>query len=262
MLMKQSIDPREEEAFRSIKFSDSVERIVELVKERRIQDYRKLRFVLNAKQFLERLNSLRNRILHRGTYVLRYETLDDLVGQHVLPFVETAMRLPIYTSADNKWRYPKLHCRTDPIRKIIAEARQQTPSRQRIALLKELGRAAYASPLPRGAFRRQRQGTRVMEYAEVEAKRIAKSKAKEAGVVEVKVCPVCGVKSLLVYGDIRSEEGYDPRQDVMVVFREEFFTYEVRCLCCSFQIEDELEADAFSGLPIRPYWRVEQLLVK
>jgi hypothetical protein len=259
LLMKQDIDPLEETELRSVEFSEALDRLCDLIRSREIRSHRKLHFVLKARPFLDKLNWLRNRILHRGTYVLRYSALDAFVGQYTLPFVDRALRLPIYSNSKFQWRYPKLDCRTDPIRKLVAEARQTAPSTQRIALLKELGRAAYANPLPRGPFRKQTRGIALQETAEVEAQRLAMSEAKEAGAVEVRVCPVCGVEALLVYGDIQSQEFYDSRTGTVVDLGEEFYTYEVRCLCCTFQIEDELQEGAFKGLPINSYWFTQKL---
>lgn len=257
MLMKEEISIVEQEGLKSPEFQVSLERLYELVKKKRISDYKRLEFIVKAKLWLEKLNRLRNRLVHRGTFILRYTALDELVGGYILPFVQKALKLPIYSGSRFEWRYKALNCRVDPITKIVKEIANTPPNTRKIALLKELGRAAYENPLLHGPLRKQKR-VRILDGIEQDAEKLTKAKIGEPDAVDVKVCPVCGVKALIVYGTIRSDIVLIEKKEHIV--REEFYTYAVKCLCCSFEIEDELGDDCFIGLPIKSYWRMEELI--
>jgi hypothetical protein len=240
-------------------FREAADQLFELVEKKQISNHKRLRFIFDAKLFLDKLNFLRNRLLHRGTYILRYKALDSLVGEHIFPFVQNALKLDIYSDSKLEWRYQKLNCEVDPMEKIAKEAKTGNYNIHRIALLKELGRAAYENPVKYGPLRKQKYGIRVIDGVEQDAKALAKAEKGKSDAVEVKVCPVCGVKALVVYGTTRAENVSDEYTGQEHILREEFYTYAVRCLCCSFEIENELKAAAFSGLRIKNYWRVEEL---
>ena len=74
LLKREPIEPSELEGINTIEFSDAFKRFIMLLDEGKIKD-KKLRFVKNYKEPLERLNYLRNRMWHRGTFVLRYPAL-------------------------------------------------------------------------------------------------------------------------------------------------------------------------------------------
>ncbi|MFV2044570.1 MAG: hypothetical protein ACC700_15215 [Anaerolineales bacterium] len=245
---------------KTVQFASSLQRIQKLIRDEEIADYARLQFIADSGPWLESLNGLRNKILHRGTFVLRYAALDAFVGQYILPFVSRALELPIYSSSEFDWRYRKLNCRADPIEKIIKEFKLSNPQTARVALLKELGRAAYENPLPRGPVRKQ-TGLRSMHPAEEEALRSASLLVSHPDVVEIRVCPVCGVKSLLIHGGVHSEDDWHEREEEWVTYRMEFYTHAVECLCCTFHVEREIECESFDGLAIKCYWRREELTV-
>ncbi len=248
MLKEEDISAIEHGKLKSIEFSVAERRLRVLVEKKLIPNHKQLEFIVRAKPWLDELNGLRNRLIHRGTFILRYTALDRLVGKYVLPFVRKALKLPIYSHSEFKWRYRRLHCKIDPITSIVKEAANTKPDVRKMALLKELGRAAYENPLHHGPLRLQKQGLRILEGGEADAERFAKVEEGHSDAVKIRVCPVCGVKALTVYGATRADE-----------YREEFYTYAVRCLCCSFEIGKEIESESFAGLTIKSYWRVEEL---
>ena len=260
MLHNQSLNQNELEQLKTVQFGSSLQRIRKLIRDEVIADYARIQFIAESGHWLESLNGLRNKILYRGTFVLRYTALDAFVGQYILQFVSKALKLPIYSSSEFEWRYRKLNRRADPIEKIIKEFKRSNPHTARVALLKELGRAAYENPLPRGPVRKQ-TGLRSMHAAEEEALRSASLLVSPPDVVEIRVCPVCGVESLLIHGGVHFEDDWDERQEELVVYRMEFYTHAVECLCCTFRIEREIECKSFDGLAIKCYWRNEELTV-
>lgn len=261
ILKSKPLSADEEAQLRSLAFRAALDTLVKLIEARQHRLHRRLRFIKHERPWLDHLNTLRNRIMHRGTFVLRYTALDRVVSQFILPFVEKALKLPLYSSSKFEWRYRRLGCRTDPIRKIIAEGTKARPNAARFALLKELGRAAYNNPLPRGPLRRQRRGIRVLDPAEQQARESALREKKAAGGADIRGCPVCGVKALVIYGDIRSHYMDDEYEPAGIPLPAEFYTYAAKCYCCTFEIEDELRANTFAGLPFKCYWVVAEATI-
>src|SRR5690554_2598779 len=66
---------------RHIEFSEALQRIISLINENRI-DREKYGFIVEANTWLKSVNTLRNRIAHRGVFILRYQALDFLFGNH------------------------------------------------------------------------------------------------------------------------------------------------------------------------------------
>ena len=134
------------EGLKSIESWVTLQRLCKLIKARRVGSDQ-FDFVLQARQWLQKLNKLRNRLWHRGIFILRYPALDNLVGEYVLPFVENVVALPEYSGLQGLWKYKNLRCGIDPIEFIKKEFRNGKYELGKIAYLKELGRAAYENPL-------------------------------------------------------------------------------------------------------------------
>ena len=62
--------------------------------------------------------------------------------------------------------------------------------------------------------------------------------------MRVRECPVCGVKSLVVYHEID--------EDVM-------YTYQVRCMNCSLEMDRFLGNPSELSLPIEDFWYEQRL---
>ena len=75
---------------------------------------------MKSKQWLEKINSLRNRISHRGAFVLRYNALNELFGKYILPFVIKVTSLPQYNSI-MMWKLNMCNDEIHPIEDIINE---------------------------------------------------------------------------------------------------------------------------------------------
>lgn len=255
LLKDEPVSSADQEGLKSLEFREALERLCALINEARIGSDQ-LNFIVQARPWLEKLNVLRNRLWHRGTFILRYPALDELVGEYVLPFVEKVVALPEYSGHQQLWRYGDLTCGIDPIEEIISAFRTGQPDLKKVALLKELGRAAYENPL-------RVLPTTSWSFAELfnrehrrRAERIAAVEIREPSAASVRSCPVCGVESLIVYDDIEAE-GYDPAEGTYE--RAWRYTWQVKCMCCTFEINHHLENPSVYGLPIEDYWHAEEL---
>jgi hypothetical protein len=192
LLMAEEVDQAQLEGLKSIEFSTTVERLCKLIKRNCMRD-RGIYFVKDHEDALTKLNSLRNRVWHRGRFILRYPALDEFVGRFVLPFVFPVVLLPGYANFADVWKYEELACGIDPIDQIRANFQTGQYDLYKVALLKELGRAAYANPIRNHPiFSRENDEYRshAIRQAHVEMSNYALNTSQE--------CPVCGTESLVI----------------------------------------------------------------
>lgn len=246
LLNKENVSEPEYERINTVEFGEALNRLCELIKAGRI-GVGKLEFFVSAKSFLEALNNLRNREWHRGAFILRYPALDALVGEHVLPFVKKVVALPEYSDLSGYWKYQDLACGVDPIEEII----HAWANIKKIAMLKELGRAAYENPLYTGPY-----GKCLNEEHHRHAQQLAESEVQHGDGSAIKDCPVCGFKSLVLYNEtLFPEDCAEPVQSNKVWS----YTYEVKCMCCSFEVNDRLDNPIQYNLDIEDFWKGGEL---
>lgn len=250
LLAGKGISQAEQAALKSVEFSEALERVCAL-DETMHQQRAQVSRIKIGRPWLIRINELRNRVWHRGIYLLRYPSLDELIGKYVLPFVRETLNCPQYGGLDRFWKYRSLACGVDPVEGIIAEYRLPKPDLGKVAFLKELGRAAYEVPdrddpilVQLGRDRRTR------------AERIAQSTLREPEVVEVRDCPVCGAKTLALYEEIETEAAESPDGWFEKACR---YTWMAKCSYCSFEVNHHLKNPGEYSLPIDDLWRGEDL---
>ena len=78
-------------------FSDTLKRLEKILqtKDEKLM-VRKIKFIIDKKETLKKLNDLRNRIWHRGLFYLYYCNLDLLVCQDILPLIKKITALDWY----------------------------------------------------------------------------------------------------------------------------------------------------------------------
>jgi len=133
----------------SIEFTEALKRLKIIQKENPKDDViKKIEFLLVKEndETLDFLNDLRNRIWHRGLYYLFYPKLDCFICGKILPLVKQVTDLDWY-SENKEWIYKNLKCGVDPIASLINEIGNPPVNYEKIALLKEMGRAAYHNPI-------------------------------------------------------------------------------------------------------------------
>ena len=203
---------------------------------------------------LLKLRDQRDHLLHRGTVILRYASFDMFIGQCVLPFVCNVLTLPFYADRKHLWDHKPMACQytdgnnVNPLNSIFSIF-QSGYDLGAVALFKEMGRAAYQNPLPRSE---QLRGFGSSQYKHIQprAEKHAEAVALEHDAWDLRPCPVCGAKTLLIYGDTETE-GDDPMEPEKVWH----FTNEAECTCCSFNINRQLKNLREYGIEEDDYWR-------
>ncbi|QRO00717.1 hypothetical protein JRI60_17625 [Archangium violaceum] len=222
---------------KSHQFSNTVQSITDLNKAKLLPRAVE-KTILPHLNALNKLNYLRNRLWHRGTFSLRYQALDQFVGFHLLPFVQAIMRSKLLKKPN--WLLSlKTNSGIHPLR-AMASSFKAGYNPKRIAILKELARAAYESPIRGHAFSIG-DDARIKELAIASAA----SRPEAESVVD---CPVCGVKSLALVEDTYDSEDPDDGPAGVYVF-------EVECDCCGFCLWSDVGTPSAVGLSLPKYWK-------
>ena len=190
------------------------------------------------------------------------------------------------------WKYKHTECGIDPIKLICIEYQRNQPvCVGKIAILKEIGRAAYNNPLHDKKVLVQEKDERVakinkqiqglerrgeeipkrlliskgmvdLSYRRIpaqydapyieKAKKIAKHEAEET-FFRINKCPICGVESLILYDE--SDSSQDSKTGDKVNY---YWVYSAKCECCTFEIDSKLEIENYD-IPIEDYWTVKKL---
>lgn len=213
---------------KQIEFSEALNRLIELIQTDRISK-ETYGFIKNARHWIDGINYLRNRIAHRGVYIVRIDSLDFLFGKYIFPFIKEISSLEGYANI-GKWGYQNNKLDINPIEKIIEHFNGSSYSMTKVALLKEIGRASYSNPIRKIDYFNH-NSTEIRQ-----AELISKHIAKEQFIFEVKICPICGTKSLIKYQVI---EDYPQSED------DDFsnsvaYIYNAKCFCCSFELYHSL----------------------
>ncbi len=252
LLMGEKVDASQLQHQKSVEFSEALKRVVCLIDNKKI-DLIRYGYLKEGAPILEKLNWFRNRLIHRGTFVLPYASLDEFIGKYLLPLVHTSLQLPEIVGKENLWKYQHpLHCEIDPIQELLSVFQTNPFDLKKIAFLKELGRAAYNDPI-------QKRGLRIDTGNRRRAETIAKLELEQgkANVYDVLTCPVCGCHSLIRFFDIDTENP-DPEDPGRAWMK----TTNVECYCCSFEITDEVPNASKVNLHphIEDYWLVTELV--
>lgn len=252
LLKGERVTEKDQEGLKSIEFSLTIERLCELIKKRNMGSG-SLDFFVNSKSFLKELNFLRNRLLHRGVYILNYTAFDNLVGKFILPLVKDILDLPQYKNLTHLWKYKSLSCGIDPIDEIESDFNTNKYDITKIAFLKELGRSAYNNQIM--------QATKgIYKFLNDEKikrfEKMAGTQINEPNISHITECPVCGLNTLIVYDDIETDD-YD--EDTGTYKKAWRYTWQVECISCTFEVNNHLKNPSEYGLSIPDYWDGSEL---
>ncbi|ADK16067.1 hypothetical protein [Clostridium ljungdahlii] len=249
LLKGEMVTEQDQEGLKSIEFNETLERLCQLIKKRNMGSG-SLDFFISSKNFLRELNVLRNRLLHRGVYILRYPAFDNLVGKFVLPLLKDILALPQYKGLTNVWKYKSLNCGIDPINEIISDFKKSKYDITKIAFLKELGRSAYNNQIM------QARNNFLNDEKIKEIEKMAKTQIGEPNISYITQCPVCGLDTLIVYDDIETDD-YDEKTGTYA--KAWLYTWQVRCISCTFEIDRHLKNPSEYGFDIPDYWNGKEL---
>lgn len=188
LLNKEEISESEYNESYSIEFNDVLETIYQLVKNE-ILSKKSCKIISENKDILSVLNNFRNRIWHRGKFVLKYHSLDEFICKYILPIVTEISNLDEYKCFKHEWEYRQENkLGVNIIEKLINEFESPTVDYTKIALFKEIGRVSYyvESKLSQPSI-------------DEKFKILKKFEQKHDMIFNVHICPVCGNESLLNY---------------------------------------------------------------
>jgi hypothetical protein len=254
LLHGEELTTDEEAGVQSVEFSLALERLAALVDAKKLKDHADAAFFVKHKDTLYQLNKLRNRVWHRGLFILRYTALDSFVGGYILPFVQDVLKHPTYSSNGYLGTPSQPACGIDPITAIIEHFASENYDIGKVAFLKELGRAAYHNPLSISG-KRDAKIDKIFSMFHApdraRAEKIAKALVSHGDQVED--CPVCNVKSLVIYEDTDSYPS-EENEDVDIVYS---YTHTATCMNCTFDVHgsDMENASAYGLKGISDYWR-------
>lgn len=251
----------------TVAFDESKKRLTALIKDKKVDS--ELTFLTDpcTSSALDELNTLRNKMWHRGTFILNYSALDLFIGGYILPVVSKVVQLPRYIEKTEVWAHKTLTCSIDPLTELIRVLAPTTRSDNQlitVALLKELGRAAYVNPRLDPLTVRTAESTydwgesvttkerlrqtstprnrRIMvaratvglhKHSDKTSREDSELLAQTREVERVAVCPVCDTSSLCFFSESGEED------DIT-------FDYIV-CQCCSFEIGDEIGSAGYNS---------------
>lgn len=240
LIQKEEIKPNEDININSIGFNRTIEVFTKL-KEHNLID-KKYYFLDEYKREIKALNNLRNRILHRGLYILPYKELDIFLVKRILPIINEIQELEEAERKYKVWVGKDLACGIDILQSLCSEGRGEFVNHRNIALLKELGRASYSNPLYSedegfGNFYGKLNNIMIRKYES-----IANVEMNIEQVDHIEQCPCCGSNTLACYIDEECEyDEYEGKYYISDVF--DIFT-EATCTCCSFKINQFINEDA------------------
>ncbi|MBS4539661.1 hypothetical protein GOQ27_14395 [Clostridium sp. D2Q-11] len=250
LIKKQEISPEEYNKIFTIEFSKSLRMLVDLVKSKSIYSDGRIDFLIERKNVdaLIKLNNFRNRIVHRGSFILKYKSLDIFIGKYLLPIIKKILELNEGEKLGNVWKYKNNFLGIDVIDEIINVFEEVDYNMDKVAYLKEIGRASYENPLNSSfkIFDDQviRRTTEMLNYEE-----------QSQNVSKIIKCPVCGQRTLTIYED--EELNIDEEGQMIEHFR---YTYEAKCYCCTFEVNHHLANPRECDLDITDLWYGEDIV--
>ncbi|OBR96832.1 hypothetical protein CLRAG_03410 [Clostridium ragsdalei P11] len=220
----------------SVEFSDALDRIKKLVT--KIYPDGSFDFIKQKYNALKKLNKYRNMAVHRGRFILKFEELDNFIGKEIFPIIQDIFNHPYYKGLDKKWRYPLLHCGIDPFEEIIKECKKPETNHKKIALLKELGRAAY---------NQTSKNKKLWIYSKGQ-KNLIKQKILASAQFEIPIpkeylhdymdiCPVCGEKSIISFKDSNDEYDIDEETGEQIISEHIEWVGAIKCVWCSYELD-------------------------
>jgi len=242
LLDSKPISFSDEKKLKSVEFSCALQRTIELTKAGFLDP--DLSIIIENKNLLDELNILRNKIIHRGMFVINYSAFDLLIAHYVLPFFCNLVSLPQFENQKSMrlvkeyWIYPRLDCGIELLNEIIQPSDDTDIFRKKLAFLKELGRAAYCNPIDRDNTMVASLFSDIPQQAILRAENEIKNLNPNIyiGANARLKCPVCGLETLVRYNDSAG-------QDV-----------EVKCTCCTFNVQNSLGNARDCGIDFEPFW--------
>lgn len=247
LLFKEAHSEDDVEKSNQLEFSEALARFFELFKKGKIDS--KYQFIKDAKDWIEQVNWLRNRISHRGIFILKYESLDELFGNFILPFISDLFAND--SSFNRDYYFKKTVLDISPLDEIINIFKSDSYELKTISLLKEMCRAIYNDPIEKHPFFKHLNDENI-EKAEAMADYYINKKYNNQEKVN---CPICGIESLILFMDtVFENEDEDGNTTSAYIY-----VYNATCCNCGFNIDNQLYDKSMKFINLEDIFKSEEL---
>lgn len=193
ILKGEDINSDEEAKIEHIGFSEAFDRLSSLIKSGDIKNDKELSLFLDHKKTIEHINKLRNRIWHKGIYIIKGESFDLLVGRYIIPLVNEIGSMGDFKKYSYLWRSSPISLGVSPLHEIQQEASSSSPNFGKISLFKRLALSSYNISVIENEENKS--------FSETKSRAILSlMKKKEHSELEssnISACPVCGLLALI-----------------------------------------------------------------
>ncbi|WP_375089156.1 hypothetical protein ACDZ29_25565 [Peribacillus sp. RS7] len=248
LISKEDISDEEYNSLNSLEFSGALKTLCDLVNSGRIKNPAYQVFSHN-KGVLDALNNFRNRIWHRGRFILKYHALDEFICKHVIPLVLDIVEINDYKQFKPLWSYKSENIlKINILLDLINEHKKKVPDHSKVALLKEIGRVQY------------NQNLLFNKKGEEEIKIFSELEEKNNFISEALQCPVCGSMSLLNYHDaeVSIEEMGDEMTPHFSAYQVvEIVESQVHCIICKFEVNRFVKNPSEYGYGDLRFWNID-----
>lgn len=229
MIKGEPVSNEELEGVNFIEFSEALTRIKALHQTGNLDA--SYNFLSNYFEVFERINTLRNRIAHRGVFIIRHQALDEIYGRYILPFIkDLSDNDPKYRKSLN-WRLNINNPNLNPLESIIDEYKKPSPNPLVVYVCKLIADAGFHNPLNYSIAPFFKSFlTQKIQKAELMAGELAK-----IDMFDIKECPICGCKTFIERTDNADEE-----DDMGNIINACTFVYSMECHQCGFHINNWL----------------------
>ena len=230
----EQVSDDEIESLKMIEFGEAIERIAVLLRENKLDQ--KYAFLSAYIDVMKRVNTLRNRIAHRGAFILRSQALDELFGVYLIPLAKQILPISDFSTV-LKWNFNLCNNNIDPYGTIVNEY-QQCPNTLNVHLMKLVGNAAYNNVINPDLDNVLHQFN---EEKREKAENMARAEEKYLQSERTK-CPVCGCQTL-----VSVKDDYEETDDNDNTISYQQFVESVHCHQCGLELRSWLLNKIRSG---------------
>lgn len=227
LINNENVSDSKLENMHFIECGEAIGRIKALNKAGRLDP--KYQFIANYFDLFEKLNTLRNRIAHRGALIINPAALDEIFGRYVIPFVNELVGVRGYMHIKT-WTFNLKNQNLNPFDAIVKEYNNALVNENKIHLFKLIGAASYRNVIDYELDETLGVYKEIREKTEENAKIIA-----GRHMIDPVECPVCGCKSF-----VREMDSFYEIDDK----GEEKFGYtyvdNISCEQCGFHLDNWL----------------------
>lgn len=216
------------ELLKMIEFSEAINRIEVLLREHKLDQ--KYAFLAGYIEVMKKVNTLRNRITHRGAFILRSQALDELFGGYLIPLAKQILPISDFSTV-LKWNFNLCNNNIDPYGTIANEYKQACPNMLNVHLMKLIGNAAYNNEINPNLDKILHQF-----YNEKREKAEKMAGAEESYLQSNRTkCPVCGCETLV---SVRDDYEETDENDNTIGYQR--YVESVHCHQCGFELRSWL----------------------